>query len=125
MENLLVTVVGSLVVMAIIALIWLYYSFKNHMQNYEVYKKEQDEYINDKLKIERLTTEKQALELKADYTEKFNMLKNEHVVISSTMENYIKRSVEVDEKQTESIDKLYDLIINRLLNGATKEKTGL
>jgi hypothetical protein len=122
-ESVFSTVIGALAVMSVVGLIWLYYSHRNHLINYEEYKTDQDEYIADKLKIERLETEKQALELKSDYNEKFNALRNQNAILSSTMENYIKRSVQVDEEQTESIKELRDLIINQLLSNGRTEKT--
>lgn len=111
---------ATLAALAIPGLIWLYYAFKNHQKNYELDKIALNERLIDKLNIERLTTEKEALRMKEDYSEKITKITVELNHFGSTMSSYIKRSVEVDEEQTKSINDLRNLIIEKLLN----EKVG-
>lgn len=112
----LIAVMSPLTVGAIIGLIWLFYSFKNHLKNYGEFKADVRERIEDKIKLERTLTEKQALEMRADYMEKFNSVSSGNSLLAEKIESYIERSVKVDEEQTESINKLRDLILQRLLN---------
>lgn len=121
-QQYILMVSASLTVPAVIGLLWLFYSFKNHLRNFEEYKNDQNGRLEDKLKIERLTTEKEQFRLKEDYSEKISKIATENHSLSITMSNYMKRSVEVDEEQTQSIKDLQKLIIDKLLNG-TKEKT--